>query len=85
MSCGRSAIVTMLVLVDRVDEPTLINGEPERMRALVWPLLNNKFLQQDRVGVKTAAAARPAVPAESRNAVSSSARPGSTSRTSSSA
>ena len=42
----------MLVLVDRVDEPTLINGEPERMRALVWPLLNNKFLQQDRVGVK---------------------------------
>jgi hypothetical protein len=43
---------TVLVLVDRVDEPTLINGEPERMRALVWPLLNNKFLQQDRVGVK---------------------------------
>jgi hypothetical protein len=43
---------SILVLVDRVDEPTLINGEPERMRAFVWPMLNNKFLQQDRVGVK---------------------------------
>ena len=43
---------SILVLVDRVDEPTLINGEPEKMRSLVWPLLNNKFLQQDRVGVK---------------------------------
>lgn len=43
---------SLLILVDRIDEPTLINGEPERMRALVWPLLNNKFLQQDRVGVK---------------------------------
>ncbi|MCI0362301.1 MAG: hypothetical protein L0Y44_02050 [Phycisphaerales bacterium] len=43
---------SILVLVDRVDEPTLINGEPERMRAFVWPMLNNKFLQQDRIGVK---------------------------------
>lgn len=43
---------SIMVLVDRVDEPTLVNGEPERMRAYVWPLLNNKFLQQDHVGVK---------------------------------
>jgi hypothetical protein len=43
---------SMLILIDRVDEPTLINGEPDRMRALTWPLLNNKFLQQDRIGVK---------------------------------
>ena len=43
---------SILVLIDRVDEPTLINGEPDRMRALIWPLLNNKFLQQDRIGVK---------------------------------
>lgn len=43
---------SMTVLVDRVDEPTVVNGVPERMRALVWPMLNNKFLQQDRVGVK---------------------------------
>jgi hypothetical protein len=42
----------MIVLVDRVDEPTLVAGRPERMRALVWPLLESKFLQQDGVGVK---------------------------------
>jgi hypothetical protein len=40
------------VLVDRVDEPALVNGEPERMRSLVWPMLNNKFLQQDGVAIK---------------------------------
>ena len=43
---------SIMVLVDRVDEPTLINGEPARMRSLVWPMLNNKFLQQDSVAVK---------------------------------
>jgi hypothetical protein len=43
---------SILVLIDRVDEPTLINGEPDRMRSLVWPMLNNKFLQQDRIGMK---------------------------------
>ena len=43
---------TIMVLVDRVDEPTLINGEPMRMKAFVWPLFNNKFLQQDDIGVK---------------------------------
>lgn len=42
----------MLVLVDRVDEPTLVNGDPERMQAIVWPMLNNKFLQQERIGLK---------------------------------
>lgn len=35
-----------MVLVDRVDEPTLVNGDTARMRAVVWPLFNNKFLQQ---------------------------------------
>jgi len=42
----------MLIVVDRVDEPTLVSGDPDRMRAIVWPMLNNKFLQQDGVGVK---------------------------------
>ncbi|MFG0327589.1 MAG: hypothetical protein ACF8SC_10025 [Phycisphaerales bacterium JB037] len=42
----------MIVVVDRVDEPSLINGDPERMRAVVWPMLNNKFLQQEGLGVK---------------------------------
>jgi hypothetical protein len=43
---------SIVVLVDRIDEPTLVSGEPKRMQALVWPMLNNKFLQQRGVGVK---------------------------------
>jgi hypothetical protein len=42
----------MLAVVDRVDEPTLINGDPARMRSIVWPLFSNKFLQQESFGVK---------------------------------
>lgn len=42
----------LVVVIDRVDEPTLVNGDPERMKAVVWPLLSNKFLQQEGVGVK---------------------------------
>jgi hypothetical protein len=40
------------VVVDRIDEPTIISGDPDRMRAIVWPLLNNKFLQLDGFGFK---------------------------------
>ncbi|MEX2672002.1 MAG: hypothetical protein WD294_07830, partial [Phycisphaeraceae bacterium] len=42
----------LVVLVDRVDEPAVVNGDAQKMRAIIWPMLNNKFLQQDRVGVK---------------------------------
>ena len=42
----------LLVLVDRVDEPHLINGSPELMKALVWPMLDNKFLKYPGVGIK---------------------------------
>jgi hypothetical protein len=42
----------MIVVVDRVDEPTLVSGDPDRMKAVVWPLLNNKFLQQEGIGFK---------------------------------
>ena len=42
----------IVIVLDRVDEPSLVNGEPARMRAIVWPLLNHKFLQQDGLGVK---------------------------------
>jgi hypothetical protein len=42
----------VLVVMDRVDEPTVINGETNRMRAVIWPLLNSKFLQQEGVGFK---------------------------------
>ena len=42
----------VIVLVDRVDEPHLITGSVERMRALVWPMLDNKFLKQPGFGLK---------------------------------
>ncbi len=41
-----------IVVVDRVDEPTLVSGDPERMKAVIWPILNNKFLQMDGFGIK---------------------------------
>jgi hypothetical protein len=42
----------MIVLVDRLDEPHLVNGSPELMKALLWPMLDNKFLKHPGVGVK---------------------------------
>ncbi|MCG8586834.1 MAG: hypothetical protein MI757_19190 [Pirellulales bacterium] len=42
----------MLVLVDRVDEPHLVNGSAEHMKALLWPMLDNKFLKAPGVGFK---------------------------------
>ncbi len=49
---GRFGYTGILVLIDRVDEPTLVNGDADKMRELIWPLFNNKFLQQERLGVK---------------------------------
>ena len=46
---GFSGIV---VLVDRVDEPHLMNGSLENMRGLVWSMLDNKFLKQPGLGLK---------------------------------
>jgi hypothetical protein len=42
----------IVVLVDRVDEPYLINGSTELMQALVWPMLDNKFLKHPGLGLK---------------------------------
>lgn len=42
----------MVVLMDRVDEPALINSDIQRMRKLIWPMLNNKFLQQENCALK---------------------------------
>ncbi len=42
----------IMVLVDRMDEPTIVSGDPQRMRAIVWPMFDNKFLKQDAVGLK---------------------------------
>lgn len=44
--------VSMTVLVDRVDEPSLINGDAKKMRNLIWPLFTHKILQQDGIGIK---------------------------------
>ena len=42
----------IVVLVDRVDEPHLINGSVDRMRAILWPMLDNKFLKHPGIGIK---------------------------------
>jgi hypothetical protein len=42
----------VLVLVDRLDEPHLINGSAELMKAVLWPLLDNKFLKHPGLGLK---------------------------------
>ncbi|HVZ94717.1 MAG TPA: hypothetical protein VG797_09425 [Phycisphaerales bacterium] len=42
----------LIIVLDRLDEPTIIAGDAVRMKAVVWPLLNNKFLQQEGIGVK---------------------------------
>ena len=42
----------ILVLVDRVDEPHLVNGNAERIRDLIWPMLDNKFLKMPDLAFK---------------------------------
>jgi hypothetical protein len=42
----------IVVLVDRVDEPHLINGSADLMKALLWPMLDNKFLKHPGLGLK---------------------------------
>lgn len=49
---GSLGFVGIVVLVDRVDEPYLINGSPELMRAMLWPMLDNKFLKHPGLGLK---------------------------------
>ncbi|MFO0958344.1 MAG: hypothetical protein U0800_13095 [Isosphaeraceae bacterium] len=42
----------VVVLIDRVDEPQAIEGDPRKMRALIWPLLDHKFLRHPGIGIK---------------------------------
>jgi hypothetical protein len=42
----------IIVVVDRVDEPHLITGSTELMKALVWSMLDNKFLKHPGMGIK---------------------------------
>ena len=48
-ACGYGG---MVVIVDRLDEPHLINGSAERMRQVIWPILDNKFLKSPGLGFK---------------------------------
>lgn len=48
-SLGFSSIV---VLMDRVDEPHLVHGSPERIRDLIWPMFDNKFLKHPGIAFK---------------------------------
>jgi hypothetical protein len=43
---------SIIVLVDRIDEPTLVAGKPQRMQSIIWPMLDNKFLQQESIALK---------------------------------
>ena len=43
---------SMVVIVDRVDEPHLINGAPERIRDFLWSMFDNKFLKHPGIGFK---------------------------------
>ena len=40
------------ILVDRIDEPHLINGRADLMKAFLWPLLDNKLLKHPGIGFK---------------------------------
>jgi len=37
----------VVIIMDKVDEPSLINGHKGRMEQFVWPLWNNRILQLD--------------------------------------
>jgi len=41
-----------VVIIDRLDEPHVINGAAERMRLVIWPMLDNKFLKSPGLGFK---------------------------------
>ena len=43
---------SIVVLVDRVDEPACVAGDPQRMKSLVWPMLSGRFLQHHGLAVK---------------------------------
>lgn len=42
----------ILILVDRVDEPHLINGQASLMKDLLWPMFDNKLLKHPGLGFK---------------------------------
>jgi hypothetical protein len=49
---GEIGYTGLIVLVDRVDEPASVQGDAQKMKDVIWPMLHNKFLQQERIGFK---------------------------------
>ena len=43
---------SVIVVMDRIDEPHLINGSNSAMKKLIWPLLDNKLLKYEGIGFK---------------------------------
>lgn len=43
---------SIVVVVDRVDEPHLINGSAQRMKDFLWSMFDNKFLKHPGIGFK---------------------------------
>ena len=52
----------IVVLVDRVDEPYIINGSTDLMQALVWPMFDNKLLKYHRRRLQAATAGGTPIP-----------------------
>ncbi|MDR1962758.1 MAG: hypothetical protein LBQ50_03160 [Planctomycetaceae bacterium] len=50
--CDTLGLNGLIVLMDRVDEPYLVNGSAELMKLIVWPIFDNKLLKHERVGLK---------------------------------
>jgi hypothetical protein len=50
--CDVLGLNGLIVLMDRVDEPYLVNGSAELMKLIVWPIFDNKLLKHERVGLK---------------------------------
>jgi hypothetical protein len=50
--CETLGFSGLIVLIDRVDEPYLVNGSPELEKLLVWPILDNKLLKHEHLGLK---------------------------------
>jgi hypothetical protein len=49
---GMLGYTGLIVVIDRVDEPPLIAGDVDRMKHVIWPLLSNRVLQVEGVGIK---------------------------------
>ncbi|GHT47127.1 hypothetical protein FACS189454_09250 [Planctomycetales bacterium] len=50
--CRSLGLNGVIVLMDRIDEPYLINGSAELMKLIVWSIFDNKLLKHDRIGLK---------------------------------